>query len=103
MSKGQRILIAVAAAGMLSLALLIVFGDNGLVELSRLRARERHLIDENEALARENVHLYRTIGRLKTDPVYIESVARNELGMVGKRDVVILRPAERPPGTAYEQ
>lgn len=101
MSKNQKILIAVAAAGMFSLTLLIVFGDNGLVELSRLRAKERLVVDQNEALATENVRLYRTIGRLKTDPVYIESVARNELGMVGRHDVVILRPAGRPPGTAY--
>lgn len=94
-SKAQKIILAGAAVVLFNLMLLIVFGDNGLVELSRLRAREQALAGQNETLARENVSLYRTIGRLKSDPVYIESVARNELGMVGKDDVVILRPVER--------
>ena len=94
-SKVQKIILAGAAVVLFNLMLLIVFGDNGLVELSRLRAREQALSGQNETLARENVSLYRTIGRLKNDPVYIESVARNELGMVGKNDVVILRPVEK--------
>lgn len=95
MSRGQKIVIAGAAIALINFMLLIVFGDNGLVERSRLRAKEQALAVQNEALARENVSLYRTIGRLKTDPVYIESVARNELGMVGKNDVVILRSMHR--------
>lgn len=95
MSRGQKIVITGAAIALINFMLLIVFGDNGLVERSRLRAKEQALAIQNEALARENVSLYRMIGRLKTDPVYIESVARNELGMVGKKDVVILRSMHR--------
>jgi cell division protein FtsB len=53
------------------------------------------MVRQNETLAVENVSLYRTIGRLKNDPVFIESVARNELGMVGKDDVVILGPRKK--------
>lgn len=88
-------MLAAAAVVLFNLLLLIAFGDNGLVELYRLRAREQAMADQNEALARENVNLYRTIGRLKNDLVYIESVARNELGMVGKNDVIIRRSGER--------
>ena len=95
MSAVQKWLVGLAAVALLNLTLVIVFGDNGLVELSRLRAQERTLAGQNEALARENVSLYRTIDRLKNDPVYIESVARNELGMVGKHDVIILRTGEK--------
>ena len=95
MSPGQKWLVAIAAVILFNLTLVIVFGDNGLVELSRLRAQERVLAGQNETMARENVSLYRTIDRLKTDPVYIESVARNELGMVGKNDVIILRAGEK--------
>ena len=87
----QKWLIALAAVVLFNLMLVIVFGDNGLVELSRLRAHERALAGQNETLAKENVSLYRTIDRLNNDPMYIESVARNELGMVGKHDVIILR------------
>jgi cell division protein FtsB len=92
---GQKCIITGAAVVLINLMLLIVFGDNGLVELSRLRAQERATAAQNEILARENVNLYRTIGRLKSDPVYIESVARNELGMVGKDDVILLRPDKK--------
>ena len=95
MSSVQKWLVALAVVALFNLTLVIVFGDNGLVELHRLRAQESSLAAQNETLARENVSLYRTIDRLKNDPVYIESVARNELGMVGKNDVIILRDGEK--------
>lgn len=92
MNLRQKLMVAGAVVAMFNLMLLIVFGDNGLVELSRLRDKEQQMVRQNEILAGENVNLYRTIRRLKTDPVYIESVARNELGMVGKDDIIIIEP-----------
>jgi cell division protein FtsB len=92
MSRGLKWIIGGAAIVLLNLFLLIIVGDNGLVELSRLRAQEQALVKQNETLARENVNLYRTIDRLKHDLVYIENVARNELGMVGKNDLILLFP-----------
>jgi cell division protein FtsB len=92
MSRGLKWIIGGAAIVLLNLFLLIIVGDNGLVELSRLRAQEQALVEQNETLARENVNLYRTIDRLKHDLVYIENVARNELGMVGKNDLILLFP-----------
>jgi cell division protein FtsB len=91
MNRGIKWIAGIAGALLVNLLLLTVFGDNGLVELSRLRARQQALAEQNETLARENVSLYHTIDRLKHDPVYLESVARNELGMVGKNDLVIIR------------
>jgi len=98
MSLNRKWLIAAAAVVLFNLMLVIVFGDNGLVELSRMRDRQRHLAVGNETLARENVSLYRIIGRLRSDPVYIESVARNELGMIGRDDVILLRTPEKRAG-----
>lgn len=95
MNLRQKIVVAGAVVVMFNLMLVIVFGDNGLVELSRLREKEQLMVHKNETLAVENVNLYRTISRLKNDPVYIESVARNELGMVGKDDIVILGPRKK--------
>lgn len=94
MSLGSKSIVLGSAGALLALMLLIVFGDNGLMELYRLRARERAVADQNEILARENISLYRTIDRLKHDLLYIESVARNELGMVGKDDLIIIPPAD---------
>ena len=93
MNRAVKWIAGIAGVIMVNLLLLIVFGDNGLVELSRLRARQHALAEQNETLARENVSLYHTIDRLNHDPVYIESVARTELGMVGKNDLVIIRSA----------
>ncbi len=92
MKLGLKLMLGGAAALLLYVMLLIVSGDNGLVELSHLRERERTLVAQNETLARENVDLYRTIQRLKNDLVFIESVARNELGMVAKDDLILIRP-----------
>ena len=98
MSAGQKWLIAGAAIVLFNLVLLSVFGDNGLVELNRLRDRQRSLAVENEALATENLRLVRNIERLNRDPHYIESVARNELGMVRPDDVILLPSAKRTQG-----
>ena len=95
MSLRRKIIIASSAVALIYLMLLIVFGNNGLVELNRMRAKEQVVVQRNETLARENVVLYRTIGRLKGDPAYIESVARNELGMIGKDDVIIIFPVNK--------
>jgi cell division protein FtsB len=95
MSLRRKIIVAGAVVALFNLMLLIVFGDNGLVEMHRLREKELLMVQENETLARENVSLYRTIGRLKSDPAYIESVARNELGMIGKDDVIVIFPGPK--------
>jgi cell division protein FtsB len=102
-SLNRKWLITAAAVVLFNLMLVIVFGDNGLVELSRMRERQRQLAAGNETLARENVSLYRIIGRLKSDPVYIESVARNELGMIGKDDVILLRATDKRAGKQDER
>jgi len=95
MTLRRKIIVATAVIALFNLMLLIVFGDNGLVEMHRLREKERSMVQQNETLARENVSLYRTIGRLKSDPAFIESVARNELGMIGKDDVIVVIPGSR--------
>jgi cell division protein FtsB len=92
MSLRLKWIIGSTTLALLYLLTLIVIGDNGLVELSRLRDKERAMIGQNEILARENINLYRTIDRLKHDLVYIENVARTELGMVGKTDLVLILP-----------
>ncbi|MDL2274913.1 septum formation initiator family protein [Desulfosarcina sp. OttesenSCG-928-G10] len=69
---------------------LILFGDKGLAELSRLKVQETDIREKNETLARENAELYSVIKRLRQDPVYIERVARTELGMVGREDQVVI-------------
>ena len=74
-----------------SMLLLIAFAENGLVDLNYLRKERDRLVEKNESLARDNLVLYNEIERLKNDDKYIENIARQELGMIGK-DEMILKP-----------
>ncbi len=84
----QNILISVTLFAMFFLFLMIIFGDKGLADLNMLKKSRDALIEQNESLMQENLSLYRSIGRLNTDPGFIENVARQELGMIGKNEVI---------------
>lgn len=92
MSAKQKILMSLAVLVIIAMAAFIVFGDNGVLDLQRLRSKNQRLVEANEALARENLMLHRQIQRLKNDHAYIENIARRELGMI-KADEVILKPS----------
>jgi cell division protein FtsB len=91
MTSKQNIFLCLAILVLFSLLLFILFGDHGFSDLNLLKSERNELIEKNDKLARENLLLYDTINRLETDPVYIENVARQELGMIGK-DELILKP-----------
>lgn len=67
---------------------VIVFGNRGLRDNYVMRERLAALKKTNQDISRENKELAGTISLLKDDLVYIERVARNELGMVKKGDLV---------------
>ncbi len=75
---------------------MIVFGDNGLADLRLLKSKHAALQIRNQQIARENVQLHRQIYRLKHDPAYIESIARQDLGMIAP-DEVIIKPHSGVP------
>jgi cell division protein FtsB len=92
----QSILLALGIVSIFSLLLLILFGDNGLADLSRLRSEQQRLETRNERLDRENRDIYRKIVRLDgEDPAYIEHVARKDLGMIGPNEVVFQLDSEK--------
>jgi len=70
------------------MTLLITFGNRGVVDNYLLSKRLSELKRENTVLSTQNQELGKTILLLRSDPSYIESIARNELGMVKKGDVV---------------
>lgn len=86
-------------AGLLIFFLLgyIWFGEKGYQDLRQLCARKDQLIAENEALMKANSELYKKMQRAKEDPKYIEDIARRELGMIGKDEIVfkIIKKAEQ--------
>jgi len=95
MSDKQKIFLSAVILMLFSLLLFIMFSDSGLADLFKLRSEKDRLLQENARLKRENLTMYRTIERLKNDPDFIESIARKELGMI-KKGEVILKP--KPSG-----
>jgi len=89
MISKQNILLAFAIIIIFSLLIFTLFGENGLADLHLLKTERDILLKKNDELIRENLSLYREIERLKNDPEYVENVARNELGVIGKDEVVI--------------
>ncbi|OPY88582.1 MAG: Cell division protein FtsB [Smithella sp. PtaU1.Bin162] len=70
------------------MALLITFGNRGLVDNYLMGKRLIQLKLLNSGVMAENNELRKKIVLLRSDLNYIESLARNELGMVKKGDMV---------------
>lgn len=88
MSVRHQILLSLAILALFGLLLVIVFGDHGVADLNMMRLQKADILEDNERVVRENQALYRTIERLESDLGYIENVARQDLGMIGKDEWV---------------
>jgi cell division protein FtsB len=83
MKVGRYLIVVV-----LIMAALITFGDRGLIDNYRMKEKLVALRDGNLDMTLENIALKKNILLLRNDPSYIEMLARNELGMVKKGDLV---------------
>ena len=88
MSTREKILLSVAILALFFMLLVSVFGDDGLADYYLLKQQRDSLLERNAKLEQENLSLYRQLDRLKDDLKYIENIVRQELGMVGKGEVV---------------
>ena len=67
---------------------LITFGERGLIDNYRMKEKLLVLKKINHGTILENIALKKNITFLREDLSYIEMMARNELGMVKKGDLV---------------
>lgn len=88
MTTKQNIILSLIILILFSLLLLIIFGDNGLVDFVLIKGESDRLVEKNEKLNQENLNMYREIDRLKNDPKFVENVVRQELGVIGKDEVI---------------
>ena len=95
MTKNQNILLSISVLLLLALFFFIIVSEHGLADLRFLKKERDRLVEENKKLTRENQAISVEIDRLKHDPSYIESIARQELGMIGE-DEIILKPQSSP-------
>jgi len=64
------------------------FGDKGLLQVYRLRRELKEIERVNTKLQKENDKLRAEIDNLRTNKKYIEELARRELGLVKKGEIV---------------
>ena len=83
MKLGRYLLVFVAF-----MAVLITFGDRGLTDNQRMREKLLSLKKTNHDISLENIALKRNIALLRDDLSYIEKIARDDLGMVKKGDLI---------------
>lgn len=68
----------------------IVLGDKGLLDAYRMKSDLLKMNEDNARIQGENEALRREIESLKTDRSTVERIAREELGMVKKGEVVVV-------------
>jgi cell division protein FtsB len=74
----------------LSLAFIfvILFSENGLLDLIRMKRQVRNIEAASKSLAEENTRLKAEIERLKTDDKYLEEMARKRFGFIREGEKV---------------
>jgi cell division protein FtsB len=75
---------------LLFFSFVIIFMPNGIIKLNMKKKEMAESAATNANIKKENKQLYREVVRLKSDPLYLENVARKELGMI-KDDEIIIR------------
>lgn len=88
-SFGQNITMIMAVLSIVFLFFLIVVGDKGITDLQKMKAERLALLNTQEEIKQKNLQIHHEIERIKTDPAFIETIARQDLGLVGKKEIVI--------------
>ncbi len=73
---------------LLLMGLLITFGDKGFVDNYMVKEKLAAIRKTNEQMTHKNGELKKKIVLLRNNLQYIEMVARSELGMVKKGEIV---------------
>ena len=82
---------------LLIIVALIVLSQSGIVKKKQLETELSELVASNKKLEEENRALQEEILLLKNNMKYIEELARKELGLVKKGEVVYQLKKEKGP------
>jgi cell division protein FtsB len=80
------------AALLVVVGALAVYGVTALVRVSHLRREMETMERDLGTLRARTDELTRTVDRLRSDPAYIEKLAREELGYVRDGEIVLKFP-----------
>jgi cell division protein FtsB len=87
---GRRAAMIAAVAGLVALGVGAFFGDRGVFHLMQQKERAAALRGEIEELRSENARLAGEIGALRRNPLAIERLAREQLGLARPGETVFL-------------
>lgn len=98
--KLYQSIIAFIIASMLIVAyfFLVIRGDKGWNELNAMKLEVNTLKAQNEALSKKNTELQQKVNRLKNDPGFLEDIARQELKVIAKDEIVFKFKKEEADG-----
>ncbi|MDO9264869.1 MAG: septum formation initiator family protein [Desulfosalsimonadaceae bacterium] len=98
--KLYQSIIAFIIASMLIVAyfFLVIRGDKGWNELNAMKLEVNTLKAQNEALSKKNTELQQKVNRLKNDPAFLEDIARQELKVIAKDEIVFKFKKEEAAG-----
>jgi cell division protein FtsB len=77
-----------------SIAYWTIFGDNGILKLKKIEQETEKVKAASEKIKLENERLKKEIKLLQEDKKYVEKVAREELGMTRKDEIIFKKKQE---------
>ena len=90
LSKPQKKLLSLVVIATVSLYMLFsfIFSDLGLIKYRYMKREYNRVRTDITRLQEENKNLREEVGSLKTDPDYIEALAREKLGLVKEGEII---------------
>jgi len=73
---------------LLALLSITVFGQRGLLHMTRLKEELKRFEVSNQKLQEENTALKKEIEQLKNDRRHLEDLARDELGLAKENELI---------------
>jgi cell division protein FtsB len=90
-SLARTLPIAILALAIVTVPVLVL-APEGLPRLQALAKERDRIAAENDDLRRDVARLRVEVSRLRDDPLALERIARDELGMVRKNEIVFQFP-----------
>ena len=86
----RRKWLAIGTGALLSIYLLVsfVFGEMGVVKYSRMKLQYGAMANDIASLKLANAKLVHEVHSLKSDPAYLERIARDKLGLARPGEIV---------------
>ena len=75
---------------------LVLFSRGGIIKMKHLENELAQISDQNSKLYKENKSLRQEIMLLKNSPEYIEQLARKELGLIKKNELIYHLKKSKP-------